>query len=168
MQEPVEITLAVQASYNLRIINYIIDTISYFIICLFLLFLSGVAYRLFDSEELLLSFEAGVTTLKGFFSWFAVWLFYYFFMEATFQKTIGKFVTGTKVVTKNGSKPDFIKVLIRTLIRAVPLGFLSMNENRLGIFWRDIASGTYVIDTKKYKEALELRSSFEQIGIEET
>lgn len=166
MKESVEVIYNVQASYVLRGANYIIDTFVYFIICWFLLFLSGVAYRLFDLEKPPLLFES-IVTIKGFLSWFFVWQFYYFSMEAALQSTVGKYITGTQVVTVSGLKPEAINVLLRTFMRAIPFGGLTMNENRLGMLWRDKVTGTYVIDVKKYKQAVEMKNSFELIGTEQ-
>jgi type II secretion system protein G len=94
----------------------------------------------------------------GLFSYYAflavplgVWLFlYYVFFEAVWQRTPGKFITGTKVVTATGSKPSFDRIGRRSLARFVPFEVLSVwNEKVLG--WHDRWTGTYVIRATRLK-----------------
>src|SRR5205807_8281207 len=49
-----------------------------------------------------------------------VFLLYYFAFELTLQRTPAKFLTRTKVVTLDGSKPNAVAILKRTLTRLVP------------------------------------------------
>lgn len=68
---------------------------------------------------------------------------YYIFTEFIFQRTLGKLVTRTKVVTKNGKKPSFWQILGRTLSRSIPLEYLSYFVTSNGI--HDRLSGTRVV-----------------------
>ncbi len=45
---------------------------------------------------------------------------YHLFFEAVFQRTPAKFLTGTKVVMRDGTKPTFLPILGRTLARIIP------------------------------------------------
>src|SRR5690349_2141932 len=45
---------------------------------------------------------------------------YYVVFEASFGWTLGKLITGSRVVDENGAKPSFLKVLGRSLARNVP------------------------------------------------
>lgn len=51
---------------------------------------------------------------------------YYFTFELTTGQTIGKMITKTRVVnTDNDIKPNFTRILIRTISRLIPIDFLS-------------------------------------------
>ncbi len=68
---------------------------------------------------------------------------YYAFMEIMFQKTIGKFVTKTKVVKMDGSKPESSDIIARTFYRLIPFDRLSFLFVRNGI--HDYLSKTKVV-----------------------
>ncbi|MEH6407381.1 MAG: RDD family protein [Leeuwenhoekiella sp.] len=51
---------------------------------------------------------------------FGSFISYYLIMEYKFQRTLGKFLTKTKVVTQTGSKPSLNDIFIRTLCRFIP------------------------------------------------
>ena len=53
-------------------------------------------------------------------------------MEGLTGKTIGKYLTGTRVVKSNGEKASFVDVLIRTAVRQLlfPLTLFSFVLNR--------------------------------------
>ncbi len=73
-----------------------------------------------------------------------VTLFYYNVFEIFTGQTFGKLVTQTVVVTENGEKPHHEVILIRTLIRLVPLEFISF-FGPLARGWHDMFSKTYVV-----------------------
>ena len=58
-------------------------------------------------------------------SFYVIMFFYYLLMEISTGQTVGKMFTKTKVVKKDGSKPSFINILLRTLWRIVPIDMLS-------------------------------------------
>jgi len=94
-----------------------------------------------------------------------VMVLYLFVMEVTTQRSVGKFITGTIVVAEDGSKPEPKKIMVRALCRIIGIEALSfLKQKPRG--WHDSASDTYVVDTKKYKKALNLKTSFEEIGTE--
>jgi uncharacterized RDD family membrane protein YckC len=71
---------------------------------------------------------------------------YYVPQEVLFGKTLGKFVTGTKVVSTTGIRPTLGQIVGRTLCRMIPFeafSFLFAGENPVG--WHDRFSGTRVI-----------------------
>ena len=66
---------------------------------------------------------------------------YYFILELTIGQTIGKIVTKTRVVNiDNNGKPNFTRILIRTISRLIPIDFLSYLFSSNGI--HDILSKT--------------------------
>ena len=66
---------------------------------------------------------------------------YYFIFELTNGQTIGKMITKTRVVNiGSGKKPNFLRILIRTVSRLIPIDFLSYLFSVNGI--HDILSKT--------------------------
>ena len=94
-----------------RFLNFIIDTIVWFIIVAIL-----------TSQ---LNAKDASPVLFGYLIFFASYIGYYAFMETKFQKTIGKFITKTKVVNKNGTKPKGGDILRRTFCRLIPFDRIS-------------------------------------------
>ncbi|TXH77424.1 MAG: RDD family protein [Lysobacteraceae bacterium] len=73
-------------------------------------------------------------------------LIYYIPMEALFGATIGKFLTGTRVVDERGGKPTLGQVVARSFARLIPfepLSVLFMDEDKRG--WHDSLAATYVV-----------------------
>ena len=94
-----------------RFLNFIIDIIVWFIIVAIL-----------TSQ---LNAKDPVQMLFGYLIFFASYIGYYAFMETKYQKTIGKFITKTKVVNKNGAKPKSGDILRRTFCRLIPFDRIS-------------------------------------------
>ncbi|MCB0398712.1 MAG: RDD family protein [Winogradskyella sp.] len=60
-----------------------------------------------------------------FTSFYFVMFLYYFILETYSGQTIGKRFTHTEVVNRNGTKPNFLKILMRTVLRLIPINYLS-------------------------------------------
>jgi uncharacterized RDD family membrane protein YckC len=117
-----------------RFVNFLID----FIVWLFIAFILNFAITLlFDPENLDLFQIVVYVLLLGTF------LGYYAIMEIKFQKTVGKFVTKTKVVKMDGGKPENSDIITRTFCRIIPFDRLSFLFVRNGI--HDFLSKTKVI-----------------------
>lgn len=112
-----------------RLGNYMIDVVLFTIISTILLF-----------------FLRDITRTSGQLMTILLVSLCYFTFEAIFQKTPGKFVTRTKVVMDDGSKPPVGAILIRTLCRFLPFEPLS---GRREIWWHDRLSETRVVMDKK-------------------
>ena len=112
-----------------RFLNFIIDGIVWFIIAAIL--------------TVQLSPKDAVQMLLGYFIFFASFVGYYAFMEIKYQKTIGKFITKTKVVTKKGTKPNVGDILRRTFCRLIPFDRVSYLFTQNG--FHDRLSETIVI-----------------------
>jgi uncharacterized RDD family membrane protein YckC len=70
---------------------------------------------------------------------------YYIIFEFYFQRTIGKYLTGSLVVDDYGERPELKAIFLRTITRIIPLdpySFFWTEENRL---WHDTWSNTFVI-----------------------
>jgi uncharacterized RDD family membrane protein YckC len=86
--------------------------------------------------------------------WLGLFVAYFPVMEALFGRTVGKFVTRTRVVNAAGGRPSFGQAIVRTLFRlievnpvlagGIPAGIAvvaSRHKQRLG----DMVAGTYVL-----------------------
>ena len=72
---------------------------------------------------------------------------YYLLMESAFGLTVGKLVTGTRIVDEQGGRPTFGQIVGRTLCRMIPfepfsLLFAGSGEAR---GWHDSIPRTYVV-----------------------
>jgi len=52
---------------------------------------------------------------------FILMVFYYLLLETLLGQTVGKLVTKTRVVKKNGKRPNFFDILFRSILRLVPI-----------------------------------------------
>ncbi len=71
-------------------------------------------------------------------------ILYYWTLEGFFGRTIGKLLTGTKVVAADGSRVDASAIFVRTLIRLIPFevfSFLGASDSG----WHDRWSKTVVV-----------------------
>jgi uncharacterized RDD family membrane protein YckC len=138
----------VLATTGQRFLDYLIDLIVFYIIIVLgagaIIYGTGnydLAYGL--SSDSFLN-ELGARTM-----FLVIYALLYFFMELIFGgRTIGKLITGTKAVNKDGTKMEAKTILIRSLIRAIPFEQLSAFGNP-SFPWHDKWSKTYVIDIKK-------------------
>lgn len=70
---------------------------------------------------------------------------YYIVFEYFWQRTPAKWVTGTKIVRNDGSKPKFWRVVGRTLARYIPFEALSVLFGKNAVGWHDKLSKTFVV-----------------------
>ena len=121
-----------------RFLNYIIDMIISYSLVLVLFIILG--FLITPTSN---SFIGNLLTLITVFGTF---LAYYTVMEIKFQKTIGKFITKTKVVTIDGNKPTASEIIIRTICRLIPFDGISYVFVKNGL--HDYLSKTKVIKDK--------------------
>lgn len=139
------------ATVGKRFANMLIDTVMYYIVVLILGFMLGIFLALVEPDALN---EAENGT-----PWFmyllaiTAYLSYYVFFESVFGRTVGKLVTGTKVVDQNGQLPSTGTIFMRSITRLVPFEAFSFFGDE-GRGWHDRWTNTYVVDAKS-------RTSFE-------
>jgi uncharacterized RDD family membrane protein YckC len=120
------------ASEGKRLVNFIVDLV--------------VVYGLF----FLLSFVIPDLAYEESVGQPALVLFmflYYFLFETFLQKTPAKYITGTKVVLLDGSKPGVGTIALRTLCRLVPFDAISAIGTQKGArtWWHDRWAKTRVV-----------------------
>lgn len=119
---------------EIRFLNFIIDIIVLSFIAVISMFFIGLFIP--STNQTVIS-VVGYTTLLGSF------IAYYSIMEIKFQKTVGKFITKTKVVKIDGDKPTGQDIIARTLFRLIPFDRLSFLFVKNG--FHDYLSKTKVI-----------------------
>ncbi len=128
----------INANWKLRILNYLIDTITIVIIFYLVLELLVQITKHIPSE---FSLDFSLVLLF-------VFVLYYLLFESISGKTIGKYITRTVVVSDSGNKPAFIRILLRSIVRIFFIEVFSFfSSNPSG--WHDRISGTKVVVIKK-------------------
>lgn len=116
------------ASLNKRFANYFIDTITMIVIIVILI----TQLNLDEDVAKLISF--------------LLFIVYYTLFEAFTGKTVGKYITNTCVINKEGKTPSLSNCIGRTLCRFIPFDSISY------LFagdWHDKISSTRVINMQK-------------------
>ncbi|GAB5558329.1 MAG: hypothetical protein SchgKO_25420 [Schleiferiaceae bacterium] len=122
-----------EVSKGKRFAHLIIDTIVFYVI--FIAFTFATIGFVEDEGGILFVFTP-----------YLLWFLYYSLMEHFFGKTIGKFLTSSKVVDANGEKPTFGRAAGRTLARFIPFeAFTFLGDNGL----HDSLSKTRVVEDTK-------------------
>ncbi len=129
------------ASQNKRFLNFIVDTLCFYV-CMFVLGIGlGVAMVAGGLSEEAMALIANVIGIPAFLAYFVV-------LESLGGKTVGKLLTGTRVIRNDGGSPTFLQILGRTAARMIPFEPFSFlfGDNTTG--WHDSLSGTRVIDER--------------------
>lgn len=76
-----------------------------------------------------------------------MFLAYYIVMEGLFGLTIGKWITGTRVVDERGGPPTWRQVVLRSLARLIPFEAFSLlfSEDGVARGWHDRLPRTRVV-----------------------
>jgi len=117
-----------------RFVHFIVDMIVVSLLTLVLFYV-----LVFFTTDQLVVILGNLSLATGFFG-------YYIFMETKYQKTIGKFITKTKVITKDGATPKSVDIVIRTFCRLIPFDHISYLFTANGI--HDRFSDTMLIKDK--------------------
>ncbi|KRC03703.1 hypothetical protein ASE26_02400 [Duganella sp. Root198D2] len=82
--------------------------------------------------------------------WWGVYIIfyvaYYVALEVLFGRTVGKLLTGTRVVTSEGQALSIPTALLRTFCRLIPLEPMSFSLGET--WWHDSLSRTQVVRTR--------------------
>lgn len=146
VEEQIEDYAYPDASGGKRFLNYIIDLVCGIGFIVLLAALTGVLEGIgviSGSEEWLESL--GPIEERVFFS--LLLGLYYVLMEGLFGRTIGKLVTGTKVIGLDGLHPGWGTIILRSLARLVPFEPFSFLASEGG-GWHDRWTDTRVIDLR--------------------
>lgn len=121
------------ASQGKRFMNYLLDYV-------FFIVLLVIYYALFGTSDTTSTSEEDTSLL-----FYLIYPLYFVFFEGIWQKTPAKFLSRTKVITRDGAKPSFGTIIVRSLCRLIPFDALSyFSVNPVG--WHDSISKTLVVD----------------------
>ncbi|MBU2709230.1 RDD family protein [Zooshikella marina] len=126
-----------------RFMNMVIDSIFLFITAFPVAIVIALLLDVFEATHLEYIYNEKVIVIITF-------LVYFVPQEAIWGRTLGKLITQTKVVNRQGLKPNFFQVVIRTLCRLIPFDMLSFgSKNDRPVGWHDKIPRTYVIEVEK-------------------
>ena len=144
-----------KANKGLRFLNYLIDLVAViFILAIVLIILS------FTSEALGLTISEE-SILFDLFIYVLVVIIYFLIEFVTKGRSLGKLITGTKVVMIDGTEPTTKDYFVRNLCRIIPFDALTfLGENG----WHDKISKTTVVRKRAFEEEMFKNNSIDEIG----
>ena len=141
------------ASKSQRFLNLIIDLFVVYLITIGLGAALNIIGQLTGNYSLS-EWITSLTLIENLFFGVVVLFFYYAITEIYFARTFGKYFTKTVVVKHNGTKPNLKSIVIRTLVRMIPIeAFSFLSNDARG--WHDTLSVTYVV--KKWEFHLKMK-----------
>lgn len=112
-----------------------------------------IDYAAFFGFSLLFGVVLGLTRSRGLIDWIVanerlagilLLLAYYIITEGLFARSIGKLITGCKVVNEKGGRPSFGQILGRTFARLIPFeAFSFLGTTGRGL--HDSVAKTFVV-----------------------
>lgn len=148
--KPPQLTEPVIASQGKRFVNFIIDSIIGRIFGEAAAFFMALVYTMMVIPNR--EFTPEDETFVGVAAWFVAvftMIAYFIGMEFAFQRTVGKLLTGTKVVQPNGEKPTFMQIVGRSFSRLIPFEAFTFLGGKQPVGLHDHLSKTRVIDVNK-------------------
>ena len=152
-----------KASRGTRFANYFIDIIVFYIFIFFFGVFLGILATI-GIEVPLQWFLYLEGNLAADYLFTGILYFVYIFSIEYFTKgkSIGKFITKTKVVSIDGTTPTLNDFLIRSVSRIVPFEALSFLISDDG--WHDSWSNTRVVNWEKYNIDNTLNKELDELG----
>ncbi|MBG6110600.1 putative RDD family membrane protein YckC [Flavobacterium sp. CG_9.10] len=142
------------ASKGKRFLNLIIDLFIVYLITIGIGAVLNIIGKLTGSYSLS-SWIVSLTLIENVFFGVVVLFFYYLIMEIYLSRTFGKYFTKTLVVKYNGTAPKVKSIVIRTLVRLIPIeAFSFLTGNSRG--WHDTLSVTYVVNKHEFISKMKL------------
>lgn len=152
----------------LRFGNFIIDRVVIYVLFMAFGFFASLTYELFGTLYFIniLDKLSSVNRFWDILITSTTYFLYLFLMEYfTKGRTVGKYITGTRAISTDGTEPTLYDYFIRNISRFVPFDVFSFLGGENG--WHDSWSDTRVINIKKYKAETQMKSEIENIGVKE-
>ena len=152
-----------KASRGTRFANYLIDAVVFYVLIFFLGLFLGILSAI--GIEAPLRFFMYLDEIPAFDYLFSsiLYFIYIFSIEyLTKGRSIGKFITKTKVVSIDGTAPTQNDFLIRNISRLVPFEAVSFLIGDDG--WHDSWSNTRVVNWEKYNIDNTLNKELDELG----
>lgn len=131
-----ELNLAAQP---LRFLNVVIDMVVFLVIWFF----SAVVLMILGLDQTFTDETGEPFPIVPIITLIPIFWGYYILTEYYFQRTLGKVLTQTKVVSETGDKPTLKQITIRTLCRSIPMEYVSYLASPEGL--HDKLSKTRVV-----------------------
>ncbi|WP_052769224.1 RDD family protein [Chryseobacterium lactis] len=151
----------------IRLANLVIDRIVVVFIFMAFGFVSSLLFKLTNIDFFIEIPQkmAQVNRVVDILMTSTVYFIYILLIEYfTKGRSIGKYITGSKVICIDGTEPTFKDYFIRNISRFVPFDALSfLGENG----WHDSWSETRVVNLKKYMSETQAKSEIDNLGAKE-
>lgn len=121
----------------LRLINFTLDTFVWLTLYFSVALIFDLYFVRFSSYL--------VNYIYSIFLGLILYLTYYSILEFYFHRTLGKFLTRTRVVNADGSEINFLSIFKRTISRLIPIDIFYYLFSKIGL--HDRLSNTLVIKT---------------------
>lgn len=131
------------ASKGKRLANFALDWIFILIFNGAFGIMIGIILAVYSQSAL--AFVVSGNKLIEYLLGFIATMIYYCILESVTGRTIGKFITKTKVVDQNGERPNLGTIFLRSLCRFIPFDVFSfLGSSDSG--WHDRISKTIVVE----------------------
>lgn len=138
-QQFVDGTNLTPAGQGARFLNFLIDYLAQYAVA----FAFGIVVVVIGGEDGAVWLESIPDLVFG----LPILLGYYIVLESISSRTLGKIITGTKVVNEDGGKPTFGQILGRSFCRIIPFeAFSFFGTPPIG--WHDRIPKTRVVKTR--------------------
>ncbi|NER19038.1 RDD family protein [Spongiivirga citrea] len=159
------VTPDLYANKGKRLGNFIVDLIVFRVLIIAIFAILGFIVVTIGGD--IDSFLYQLETINPFMDLLITYVLYFFVFwgfETLLQgRTIGKFITQTKVVDINGNVPNAGLIAKRTLSRIIPFdGFSYLGEEGRG--WHDTIPNLYVVDVKKFEDKKSVHFGLQELG----
>ncbi|UFH33549.1 RDD family protein [Chryseobacterium sp. C-71] len=163
MRKYLQIVDRQKASLPTRFVNNLIDLIVLAVIHIILAVISQLLYSITYSRFFFF-FNNGGFLWDIFIGALVAFIYFYLWEYYSDGKTPGKYVTGTKVISIDGERPNKKQYLLRSLYRVIPFEALTFFGTD-GL--HDAMTDTRVINFKNYMAEKQAKNEIDNIGTKE-
>lgn len=162
------VTPDLYASKGNRFANYIVDFIA--ILLVLYAVVIGIIFLFYSFaddtsvvDSYLMELENANPLLDRLITAIVLALFYFALESLTKGRSLGKYITKTKVVMVDGSQPKAGDYLKRSFSRMIPFEAFSFLGAE-GRGWHDSISKTYVVDIERFEAKRKSHQELDEIG----
>lgn len=152
-----------KASLGIRFLNNLLGLLTLIILNFIITIVSDILYMITEIKYFYFYGNGGI--------WWELFIgnincfIYYYLMENFFNgRTVGKYITGTKVISIDGAQPTSKQIIYRSLARIVPFDSLSFFGTN---GWHDSWTDTRVINIKNYESEKQAKREIDDLGKKE-
>jgi len=124
-----------RVSRGIRLLNFLLDLVVFALIASTIIFIIKTQTHLLNTENRLTDRILSLI----------IYILYYFAFETIFYSTPGKLLTKTRVVNEENESPSNASILLRSILRIIPLEPFSIFFSSTKQCWHDRFSKTKII-----------------------